>query len=38
VRRAPLIRYPYVVYYEATEGQVVILRVLHGMRRRPWPD
>lgn len=36
VRRAPLIRYPYVVYYELYEGKVTILRILHGRRRQPW--
>jgi len=38
VHRAPLIRYPYVVYYEVFQGRVVVLRILHGSRRRPWPD
>ncbi len=38
VRRAPLVRYPYVLYYEVIEGKITILRILHGKRRRPWPD
>ena len=33
IRRAPLIRYPYVVYYRVTEGGITILRILHGKRR-----
>ncbi len=36
VRRVPLVRYPYVIYYEAGAGEVTILRILHGARRQPW--
>ena len=35
VRRLPLIRYPYVVYYEIGANEVTILRILHGARRQP---
>jgi toxin ParE1/3/4 len=36
VRRLPLIRYPYVVYYEIGASEVTILRILHGARQQPW--
>jgi toxin ParE1/3/4 len=36
VRRVPLVRYPYVIYYTIIEGDVMILRFLHGARRSPW--
>ncbi|TMJ01458.1 MAG: type II toxin-antitoxin system RelE/ParE family toxin [Alphaproteobacteria bacterium] len=35
VRRLPLARYPYVIYYEVGAGAVTVLRILHGARRRP---
>lgn len=35
VRRLPLARYPYVIYYEVGAGEVTILRILHGARRQP---
>ena len=36
VRRVPLVRYPYVIYYAMIEGDVMILRLVHGARRNPW--
>ncbi|MBK5958645.1 hypothetical protein CCR97_10545 [Rhodoplanes elegans] len=36
VRRVPLVRYPYVIYYELSPDTVTILRILHGARRQPW--
>jgi toxin ParE1/3/4 len=36
VRRAPLVDYPYVVYYKVTETQATILRIRHGARRPLW--
>jgi len=36
VRRLPLSRYPYVIYYEIGAGEITILRILHGARRLPW--
>ena len=36
VRRLPLARYPYVIYYELGTETVTILRILHGARQRPW--
>ena len=38
VRRLPLGRYPYVIYYEVGPDVVTILRILHGARRPPWKD
>jgi len=38
VRRLPLVRYPYVIYYEIGAEAVTILRILHGARRQPWSD
>jgi plasmid stabilization system protein ParE len=35
VRRLPLARYPYVIYYEIDAEVVTVLRILHGARRRP---
>jgi toxin ParE1/3/4 len=37
VRRLPLVRFPYVIYYEVSTDQVTVLRILHGARERP-PD
>lgn len=36
MRRPPLVRYPYVIYYEIGKDAVTVLRVLHGTRRQPW--
>jgi plasmid stabilization system protein ParE len=36
VRRVPLVRYPYVIHYSLIEGEVTILRIIHGARRSPW--
>jgi toxin ParE1/3/4 len=36
VRRVPLVRYPYVIHYQVTETEVIILRIIHGARRSPW--
>jgi len=38
VRRLPLARYPYVIYFEVGSDEVTILRILHGARRQPWTD
>ncbi|MGE0611350.1 MAG: type II toxin-antitoxin system RelE/ParE family toxin [Hyphomicrobiales bacterium] len=34
VFRVPLVRYPYVIYYSVIQGEVTILRLLHGARDR----
>jgi plasmid stabilization system protein ParE len=36
IRRAPLVSYPYVIYYRVTKTEVEIIRVRHGARRGPW--
>ncbi len=36
IRRVPLVRYPYVVHYGIIDGDVMILRIIHGARRDPW--
>lgn len=36
VRRLPLGKYPYVIYYEVIDEQVFVLRILHGARKQPW--
>jgi toxin ParE1/3/4 len=33
VRRVPLVRYPYVIHYGIIDGEVIILRIIHGARR-----
>jgi plasmid stabilization system protein ParE len=36
VRRVPLVRYPHQIYYALINGEVMILRIIHGARRNPW--
>ncbi len=36
VRMAPAGRFPYLIFYTVAENEVLIVRVLHGARRRPW--
>jgi plasmid stabilization system protein ParE len=38
VRRVPLLRYPYLVFYKVTGGEVIVLRVVHGARKEPWEN
>ncbi len=38
VRSAPVKRYPYVVYYRATDRELFILHVRHGARAAPTRD
>jgi toxin ParE1/3/4 len=38
VRRVPLVRYPYLIFYKAYRDEVVILRVVHGARKEPWEN
>jgi plasmid stabilization system protein ParE len=38
VRRFPLARYPYVIYYEIGPDAVTVLRILHGARQQPWQN
>jgi toxin ParE1/3/4 len=36
VRMAPAGRYPYLVFYTVTGDEVMILRIMHAARLRPW--
>lgn len=38
VRRVPLVRYPYVVFYKVFGDEAVVLRVAHGARKEPWEN
>jgi plasmid stabilization system protein ParE len=38
VRRVPLLRYPYLVFYKVISDEAVVLRVVHGARKEPWED
>jgi addiction module RelE/StbE family toxin len=38
LRILPIGRYPYVVYYEVIEGDVVVHHIRHGRRKPPRPD
>lgn len=38
VRRLPLGRYPYVIYYIVDPETVTVLRILHGARKQPWRE
>jgi addiction module RelE/StbE family toxin len=38
VRRMPVTRYPFIVFYAIDTDEVVILHVRHGARRWPWED
>ena len=36
IRMAPAGRYPYLIFYAVADGEVQIMRVLHGAQPRPW--
>jgi len=38
VRRVPLLRYPYVVFYRVLDDEVIVLRVVHGARKELWEN
>ena len=38
VRRVPLVRYPYLLFYKVLADEVVALRVVHGARKEPWEN
>jgi toxin ParE1/3/4 len=38
IRRVPLVRYPYVIHYGIIDGEVMILRIIHGARHDPWKN
>ena len=33
IRRAPLVDYPYVIYYRVREDRIEVLRIRHGARQ-----
>jgi plasmid stabilization system protein ParE len=38
VRRVPLVRYPFILYYKINLGEVIILRIRHSAMEKPWED
>ena len=36
IRAAPAGRYPYLIFYLVENGEMLIVRILHGARLRPW--
>jgi toxin ParE1/3/4 len=38
VRRMPVGRYPFIIFYSIEDDEVVILHVRHGARKSPWED
>jgi plasmid stabilization system protein ParE len=38
VRRLPLVRFPYAIYYEVGSDEVTVLRIMHTARQQPWND
>lgn len=36
VRRIPMVRYPYVIFYKVIDSEAVVLRIVHGARKEPW--
>ncbi|MGI8527091.1 MAG: type II toxin-antitoxin system RelE/ParE family toxin [Pseudolabrys sp.] len=36
VRRVPLARYPYLIFYKVVGDEVIVLRVVHGARKELW--
>ena len=38
VRRVPLVRYPYLIFYKVIDGEAIVVRVVHGARKEPWEN
>jgi toxin ParE1/3/4 len=38
VQRIPFVRYPHILYYRVTAGELTILRIRHGAMEKPWED
>lgn len=36
VRRVPLVRYPYLIFYKVLGDEAIVVRVVHGARKEPW--
>jgi len=37
IRTFPIVRYPYLVFYEVVEGEIIIHHIRHGRREPPEP-
>jgi addiction module RelE/StbE family toxin len=37
IRMFPIVRYPYLVFYEVVGGEVIVHHIRHGRRERPEP-
>ena len=38
VRRVPLLRYPYLMFYKVLADEVIVVRIVHGSRKEPWEN
>ena len=38
IRRVPLVRYPYLIFYAVSGSDVTVLRIVHGARKEPWEN
>lgn len=38
VRRVPLVRHPYLLFYKVFDDEAVVLRIIHGARKQPWEN
>jgi plasmid stabilization system protein ParE len=38
IRKVPLVRYPYIVFYRVVDQTVEVLYIHHSARREPWAD
>lgn len=38
VHRIPMVRFPYLIFYKIVGDEVVVLRVIHGVRKEPWEN
>ena len=38
VRRAPMIRFPYLIFYKILTDEVIVMRIRHGARKEPWEN
>jgi plasmid stabilization system protein ParE len=38
VRRVPMVRYPYLIFYKVLDDEAVVLRIVHGARKEPWEN
>ena len=38
VQRAPMIRFPYLMFYKIVNEEAVVLRIRHDARKEPWEN